>query len=321
MKGTVSIDGILQFKQTLAFMDLAYPFSMAFGLADTRENCVQSAEEIYKCLSRGSPKFETLQFETLSAIARSPGTHEMDETRLKELVKVFRPERDGSLDLLGFVRSIDQVYKDLRLLRASIRTSSQIDHAFEAIINVGFYFIVACLVLVSWGIDPLTVFLSFSSVILAFTFAIGTASSQYFTGVVFILARNPYDIGDRISINLITEAPLADGESTWYVDEVTLYHTTVRLGSTNEVATISNYSLSTCRIVNAARSTKAIVYVRLNFGVDVPYSKIEVFKETVESFVKARPREWLCCASIRATVVEANLGYVEYTISLQHRDS
>lgn len=138
---------------------------------------------------------------------------------------------------------------------------------------------------------------------------------------MFILARNPYDIGDRISINLITEVPLADGESTWYVDEVTLYHTTVRLGSTNEVATISNYSLSTCRIVNAARSTKAIVYVRLNFGVDVPYSRIELFKETVETFVKARPREWLCCASIRATVVEANLGYVEYTISLQHRDS
>ena len=131
-QGTVSIDGILQFKQTLAFMDLAYPFSMAFGLADTRENCVQSAVEIYKCLLRGNPKFETLQFETLSAIERSHGTPDMDETRLKELVKVFRPERDGSLDLLGFVRSIDQVYKDLRLLRASIRTSSQIDHAFEA---------------------------------------------------------------------------------------------------------------------------------------------------------------------------------------------
>jgi hypothetical protein len=61
--------------------------------------------------------------------------------------------------------------------------------------------------------------------------------------------------------------------------------------------------------------------VRLNFGVDVPYSKIELFKETVESFVKARPREWLSCSSIRATVVEANLGYIEYTISLQHRDS
>ena len=128
----VSIKGILQFKQTLAFMDLSYPFSMAFGLADTRENCVQSAEEIYKCLLRGNPKFETLQFETMSAIARSRSTQEMDEARLKDLVKVFRPERDGSLDLLGFVRSVDQVYKDLRLLRASIRTSSQIDHAFEA---------------------------------------------------------------------------------------------------------------------------------------------------------------------------------------------
>ena len=48
------------------------------------------------------------------------------------------------------------------------------------IINVGFYFIIFCVVLASWGIDPLAMFLSFSSVILAFTFAIGSASAKYF---------------------------------------------------------------------------------------------------------------------------------------------
>ena len=132
MQGKVSIKGILQFKQTLAFMDLSYPFSRSFGLADTREHCVQSSEDVYKCLLKGNPHFETLQFETLTAVVRVPGAQELDEMRLKELVKVFRPERDGSLDILGFVRSVDQVYKDLRLLRASIRNSSQIDHAFEA---------------------------------------------------------------------------------------------------------------------------------------------------------------------------------------------
>lgn len=132
LQGKVSIKGILQFKQTLAFMDLSYPFSRSFGLADTREHCVQSAEDVYRCLLNGNPLFDTLQFETLTAVVQVPGTHELDEVRLKELVKVFRPERDGSLDKLGFVRSVDQVYKDLRLLRASIRNSSQIDHAFEA---------------------------------------------------------------------------------------------------------------------------------------------------------------------------------------------
>jgi hypothetical protein len=132
LQGNVSIKGILQFKQTLAFMDLSYPFSTAFGLADNRENCVHSSEEIYKCLLLGNPDPDTLQFETLSTLAKTPDSEQLDETRLKELVKVFRPERDGTLDLLEFVRSVDRVYKDLRLLRAAIRNSSQIDLAFEA---------------------------------------------------------------------------------------------------------------------------------------------------------------------------------------------
>ena len=140
-------------------------------------------------------------------------------------------------------------------------------------------------------------------------------------GLMFILLRNPYDIGDRISINDPNEPPAEDGVFTWFVEDVSLYCTTVRLGATNEVATIANSALANSRIVNAARSHKALVYITLKFGLDVPYTKVQVFKKTVESFVKARPREWLNCSSIRSTRVEADLGFIEYVISLQHRDS
>jgi hypothetical protein len=138
---------------------------------------------------------------------------------------------------------------------------------------------------------------------------------------MFILLRKPYDIGDRISINDPNEPPGIDGVFTWFVEDVTLYYTTVRLGATNEVATIANSSLAHSRIVNAARSLKAVVYITLKFGFDVPYTKVQLFKTTVESFIKARPREWLNCSAIRSTRVEADLGYIEYVIVLQHRDS
>jgi superfamily I DNA/RNA helicase len=123
----------LQFKQTLAFMDLDFPFSKAFGLADSREHCLQSAEAIFRCFVPASFQDpDTLQFEAISSIAENPETGELDEKMLKDLVKIFRPERDGTLKLIDFVRSIDRVYKDFRLLRASIRNSSHIDQAFEA---------------------------------------------------------------------------------------------------------------------------------------------------------------------------------------------
>ena len=138
---------------------------------------------------------------------------------------------------------------------------------------------------------------------------------------MFILLRNPYDIGDRISIDGPNDQPASDGVFTWFVEDVSLYFTTVRLGATNECATIANSSLALSRIVNAARSRKAIVYVNLKLGIDVPYAKIQVFKNAVESFVKARPREWLSCHAIYATRVEADLGFIAYVVELQHRDS
>jgi hypothetical protein len=140
-------------------------------------------------------------------------------------------------------------------------------------------------------------------------------------GILFILGRNPYDVGDRISINQTDEQPMADGVFTWYVENVSLYYTTLRLGATNEVATVANSAMANSRIVNAARSPKALIYINLKFGIDVPYNKILLFKEVVETFVKARPREWLSCSGIRCVKVEADLGYVQYVIILQHRDS
>ena len=138
---------------------------------------------------------------------------------------------------------------------------------------------------------------------------------------MFILARRPYDIGDRISINAPNEPPSLDGVFTWYVEEVTLYYTTVRLGATNEVATIANSCLANSRIVNAARSHGPLIYINIKFGIDVPYAKIKIFEESVKSFVKARPREWLDCYPLRSSRVEADLGFVEYVVGLQHRDS
>lgn len=87
------------------------------------------------------------------------------------------------------------------------------------------------------------------------------------------------------------------------------------------VATLANGSLASSRIINGARSPKAVVHVYLKFGVDIPYSRVQVFKKTVESFIKSRPREWIALARFRATRLEADLGFIEYALDLQHRES
>jgi hypothetical protein len=79
---------------------------------------------------------------------------------------------------VDFIKSVDIVYKSVRLLRASVANASKIDGKFEDIINILFYTVCVCVILSRLGFDPLALFLSVSGVILAFAFAIGSASSK-----------------------------------------------------------------------------------------------------------------------------------------------
>ena len=88
----------------------------------------------------------------------------IDEKKARKLIRLFRPSRDGSLTALDFVKSCDKIYKDLRTLRAAISNSSQLDLAFERLINVGFYFVLWLIILTIVKLDPWTLFLSLSGV-------------------------------------------------------------------------------------------------------------------------------------------------------------
>jgi hypothetical protein len=133
----------------------------------------------------------------------------------------------GNLSLLEFVKSVDSVYKQAKLLKASIKNSRKIDRAFEKAINVVVYAVMVCIILsqvsgrmsprlpalsfhpntsLQIGIDPLALFLSLSSLILAFAFVIGSAASKMFEGWLFILVRRPVSSveGKSAGLSLVT---------------------------------------------------------------------------------------------------------------------
>jgi len=168
----VKISDIIQFRASLSYLNTPFPFSVAFGPADTRQGTIESTERVYNRLMLNAPDTNVLHFDTLALLAvQQDGT--LDEAKLKDLIRLFRPDREGNLTLLDFAKSIDSVYKELRLLRASVANSSRIDKAFERIFNIFFYFIVGCVVLSVLSIDPLVLFASVSGFILGFAFMIG----------------------------------------------------------------------------------------------------------------------------------------------------
>jgi hypothetical protein len=147
-----SISSVLRFRKALTFIQKSYPFGYDFGDASTRQDCVESAQDVYNRLLLQKPTEGLLQFETLALLAFDEGDDTIDQEKARDLVRLFRPDREGNLSMLDFVKSIDSVYKEFRMLSASIQNSSQIDRAIESIFNVLFYVTVGVIVLAALGL-------------------------------------------------------------------------------------------------------------------------------------------------------------------------
>ncbi|KAL3935448.1 MAG: hypothetical protein SGBAC_009032, partial [Bacillariaceae sp.] len=80
-----SIAEVLRFRKALTFIDDTYPFSYAFGLADTRDSTIRSAQELYLILRGVTPLSDVVQFEMIAEIAlRQDGS--IDEHKAKEAI-------------------------------------------------------------------------------------------------------------------------------------------------------------------------------------------------------------------------------------------
>mmetsp|Transcript_3180 Transcript_3180/g.5784 ORF Transcript_3180/g.5784 Transcript_3180/m.5784 type:complete len:817 (-) Transcript_3180:194-2644(-) len=313
-----SISAIVQFRTAASCMDTNFPFSSAFGRADKRERCIDSSQKLYLRLK--APDSPVLKFDTIAIVAlKQDGT--LNERVVKDLIRMFRPTRDGELTMLDFVKSIDTVYKDLRLIRSSIMNVQRMNAGAQRLWDVLFYFIVTCIVLAILGVNALALVGSLLALVVGLSFMVGSAFSKAFEGLLLVLVRKPYDVGDKIAVANCNQDASGTGSSGWLVKDVDLYNTTLVYGSTGEEATMTNGYLNQYRIINMNRSPKAALNFVMKFGIDVSKEKVEAFGKAVEQFVKDRPREWMAFSAYRLTSVEADLGFVEYKVVLQHRES
>ena len=107
----------------------------------------------------------------------------------------------------------------------------------------------------------------------------------------------------------------------WIVENVNLYTTTVRKGTTREYATFTNGSLANSRILNLKRSEKPNIYMYLKFTMNITQEQLDEFRRRIIKFIKDRPREWIKLVSLRCTHFETEQQYLTFALIVQHRES
>jgi small-conductance mechanosensitive channel len=150
---------------------------------------------------------------------------------------------------------------------------------------------------------------------------ISSASSKYFEGLLFILVRRPYQIGDAIHVSNVEADTSYNGSAWWTVEDVNLFTTKVVFLYTMERASLSNGSLANSRIINSSESTEAYLWTTLKFPIDVTFDKLQIFQRALEEFIKNRPREFLSYLDFRVMQVEVDKGSLSYLLGAQHRST
>jgi hypothetical protein len=158
--------------------DVTYPFSTSFGLADTRDNCAKSAQEVYKRLVRHTPSEENLSFETLSILAYDEH-NELSEEIFNALVRLFPPNGDKNLSLTDFVKSYDKVYRDVRTFTVAVYKASVLNIAYTRVLDVIFYSLMIIVVLVIFHINVVSTLTVFFSMTLTAAFAFRQSLSKF----------------------------------------------------------------------------------------------------------------------------------------------
>jgi hypothetical protein len=69
---------------------------------------IVGSQEVFGKLMKRSAVLDALKFDVLAAVAKQvDGT--LSQEKLKRVIRLFRPDRDGNLSLLEFVKSVDVV--------------------------------------------------------------------------------------------------------------------------------------------------------------------------------------------------------------------
>ena len=123
-----------------------------------------------------------------------------------------------------------------------------------------------------------------------------------------VFVRRPFDVGDRVSIQEVSDIPDPVGSPAWIVEKVDLYSTTLRYAATREVASVTNGELARKRIINMQRSKKAIVFIDIKFGIDVTNTQLDQLRSAAQEYVRNRPREWVSMSAFRMTEIHTNQG-------------
>lgn len=225
----------------------------------------------------------------------------------KEAIKDFLPpsELNDALDLLSGVdnfefaaigfqdlcRGIRKMFDERYLLAKTLQSMQGLAETLGRSLQLLFFIIVVIIGLFMFEVDVGSLWLLFSSSVLALTFIFGSSASRAFEAAVMIFAVHPFNIGDWIIIN----------GSNYKVMELGIHATTLQ-DLANEVMYVPTSWIAAQPIVNLTRSGELWMKVGLLIDMGITPAQCEQLKSVASAFMSSDKRNFgsHCIVALRS---------------------
>jgi len=160
--------------------------------------------------------------------------------------------------------------------------------------GVLFWSLMIVVVLIIFGVDPLTAILPYLSVLLVFSFAFGSTIRNVLESAILVLVIAPYEVGDRVLI--------AGDPDPMIVDRINLFHTIVHKRDGRYIE-VPNSKVSRNSIYNCHRSLPVSFGTSIEISSNTPQATIS---SLVDRILEASSQTDLFAPGTTANVKEIN---------------
>uniref|UniRef100_A0A1D2ACS5 EF-hand domain-containing protein n=3 Tax=Auxenochlorella protothecoides TaxID=3075 RepID=A0A1D2ACS5_AUXPR len=187
---------------------------------------------------------------------------------------------DGVITSQDVCAAILQVFRERQNLAASLTDTKSVVGKLETMVGVVLHIVMAFLYLVIFRVDVMNFYLTFSSMILAFSFIFNQSLRMIYENAVFLFVIHPYDIGDTLLLD----------KQACRVDAINLTYTTMTDPS-NAQLWYPNEKLRAAPFINLSASGNRCETLAVAVDVDTPLGVAEDLRAAAAAVTRLQPKE------------------------------
>lgn len=195
--------------------------------------------------------------------------------------RYFDVDGDGELSVEDCVSGVQTILEERRNLAMSLEDTRNITTVLETGIGVVLHALFVFFYLLVFQANVNQIWLSFSSIFLAFSFMFGNSVRQTFENVLFLFSAHPFDVGDMLYVD----------NDFLTVEEITINYT-VCVNSSNQRVWLPIQKLLSAPLINLTASGNRSESIKILVDMDTPATVVDDVDAAMKEVLAENPLEY-----------------------------